>query len=55
MYLKPRYFKTFNNKVYAVFFINGKKIVTKPQSSILSVQRHIETHIINNYGKELYI
>jgi hypothetical protein len=49
------YFKTLDHKVYGVTIINGKKIVTKPQSSVLSVQRHIETHILNNYGKELYI
>jgi hypothetical protein len=50
-----KYFKTLDKRVYGVTIINGKKIVTKPQSSILSVQRHIETHILNNYGKELYI
>jgi hypothetical protein len=50
-----RYFRTLDHKVYGVTFINGKKIVTTPQPSVLSVQRHIETHILNNYGKELYI
>jgi hypothetical protein len=50
-----KYFRTLDKRVYGVTVINGKKIVTKPQSSVLSVQRYIETHIINNYGKELYV
>jgi hypothetical protein len=55
MNLKIRYFKTIDHKVYGVTVINGKKIVTKPHSNILSVQRYIKTHILNNYGRELYI